>query len=35
MIRKALAEYKKEVEESSFPGPDHTFSMRKEEAEAI
>ncbi len=35
MIRQALAEYKKEVEKGSFPGPDHTFSMRKEDADAI
>ena len=35
MIRRALAEYKKEVEEGSFPGGNHTFSMRREEAEAI
>lgn len=35
LIRTALARYKKEVEDGSFPGPDHTFSMRKEEAEKI
>jgi 3-methyl-2-oxobutanoate hydroxymethyltransferase len=35
MIIEALKEYKKEVEEGVFPGQEHTFSMRKEEAERI
>jgi len=35
MVIEALKEYKKEVEEGTFPGKEHTFSMRKEEAEKI
>jgi 3-methyl-2-oxobutanoate hydroxymethyltransferase len=35
MIREALGEYKKEVEEGTFPGPEHTFSMDREEASKI
>jgi 3-methyl-2-oxobutanoate hydroxymethyltransferase len=35
MIIEALKEYKKEVEEGLFPGEEHTFTMRKEEAERI
>lgn len=35
MIREALLQYKTEVEEGTFPGPEHTFAMRPEEAEKI
>lgn len=35
MVIEALKEYKKEVEEGLFPGEEHTFSMRKEEAEKL
>jgi 3-methyl-2-oxobutanoate hydroxymethyltransferase len=35
MVIEALKEYKKEVEEGTFPGQEHTFSMRKEEAEKL
>jgi 3-methyl-2-oxobutanoate hydroxymethyltransferase len=35
LIRDALILYRKEVEEGSFPGPEHTFSMKQEEAEKI
>jgi len=35
MVIDALKEYKKEVEEGTFPGEEHTFSMRKEEAEKL
>jgi 3-methyl-2-oxobutanoate hydroxymethyltransferase len=35
MIRNALTEYKKEVEEGAFPGPEHTFAMDPEEASKI
>jgi len=35
MVIEALKEYKKEVEEGTFPGKEHTFSMRKEEAEKL
>ena len=31
MIKAALVQYKNEVEEGSFPGPEHSFSMKKEE----
>jgi 3-methyl-2-oxobutanoate hydroxymethyltransferase len=34
-IRKALSEYKKEVEEGVFPAAEHTFSMSAEEAEKL
>ena len=34
-IREALMQYKKEVEEGSFPGPEHTFAMKPEEAKKI
>ncbi len=34
-IKEALIQYKKEVEEGTFPGPEHTFSMKAEEAEKI
>jgi len=35
MIREALLHYKREVEEGTFPGPEHTFSMNVEEAGKI
>ena len=35
MIKDAMAQYKKEVEEGLFPGPDHVFKMSKEEADKI
>ena len=35
MIKEALVQYKTEVEEGSFPGAEHSFSMKKEEAEKI
>lgn len=35
MIRDALAKYKAEVEQGAFPGPEHTFAMKAEEAEKI
>ncbi len=31
-IREALVQYKREVEEGSFPGPEHSFAMKEEEA---
>lgn len=34
-IKKALVQYRKEVEEGTFPAPEHTFSMKSEEAEKI
>ena len=34
-IREALVQFKTEVEEGTFPGPEHTFSMKEEEAEKI
>ncbi|MBW1729913.1 MAG: 3-methyl-2-oxobutanoate hydroxymethyltransferase [Deltaproteobacteria bacterium] len=34
-IKEALAQFKKEVEEGTFPGPEHTFSMNPEEAKKI
>lgn len=34
-IRKALGEYKKEVEEGVFPGTEHSFAMSAEEAEKL
>ena len=34
-IKEALVQYKTEVEEGSFPGPEHSFSMKKEEVEKI
>jgi len=34
-IKKALSEYKKEVEEGVFPGPEHSFAMSAEEAEKL
>ncbi|MGD2126692.1 MAG: 3-methyl-2-oxobutanoate hydroxymethyltransferase [Desulfobacteraceae bacterium] len=35
MIKEALIQFKKEVEEGVFPGPEHSFSMKKEEAAKI
>jgi 3-methyl-2-oxobutanoate hydroxymethyltransferase len=35
LIKEALAQYKSDVEKSTFPGPEHTFSMAPEEAEKI
>jgi 3-methyl-2-oxobutanoate hydroxymethyltransferase len=35
MIKAALVQYKNEVEEGSFPGPEHSFSMKKEEIEKL
>lgn len=34
-IKEALVQYKTEVEEGTFPGPEHSFSMKKEEMEKI
>ncbi|MBW2097037.1 MAG: 3-methyl-2-oxobutanoate hydroxymethyltransferase [Deltaproteobacteria bacterium] len=34
-IRRALSEYKKEVEEGVFPGAEHSFAMSAEEAEKM
>jgi 3-methyl-2-oxobutanoate hydroxymethyltransferase len=35
MIREALLRYRTDVEEGTFPGPEHTFTMKPEEAEKI
>jgi 3-methyl-2-oxobutanoate hydroxymethyltransferase len=35
LVRDALAQYKTEVEEGTFPGPEHTFAMKPDEAEKI
>lgn len=35
MIRDALIKFKTEVEDGTFPGPEHCFSMKKDEAEKI
>jgi 3-methyl-2-oxobutanoate hydroxymethyltransferase len=35
MIKAALVQYKNEVEEGTFPGPEHSFSMKKEEIEKL
>jgi 3-methyl-2-oxobutanoate hydroxymethyltransferase len=35
MVKEALVQYKREVEEGTFPGPEHTFAMKDEEAEKI
>jgi 3-methyl-2-oxobutanoate hydroxymethyltransferase len=35
MIREALLRYKTDVEKGTFPGPEHTFTMKPEEAEKI
>jgi 3-methyl-2-oxobutanoate hydroxymethyltransferase len=34
-IKEALKQYKEDVEKGAFPGPEHSFSMKKEEAEKI
>ena len=34
-IRDALIQYKQEVENGTFPGPEHSFAMKEEEAEKI
>jgi len=34
-IKEALIQFKAEVEEGTFPGAEHTFSMKEEEAEKI
>ncbi|MBU1902741.1 MAG: 3-methyl-2-oxobutanoate hydroxymethyltransferase [Proteobacteria bacterium] len=34
-IRDALIQYREEVEKGIFPGPEHSFSMKQEEAEKI
>ena len=34
-ILEALGQYKKEVEDGSFPGPEHSFTMKPEEADKI
>jgi 3-methyl-2-oxobutanoate hydroxymethyltransferase len=34
-IREALIQYKEEVESGAFPGPEHSFAMKKGEAEKI
>jgi 3-methyl-2-oxobutanoate hydroxymethyltransferase len=34
-VKEALVQYKTEVEEGTFPGPEHTFSMKEDEAEKI
>lgn len=35
MIKAALVQYKNEVEEGTFPGPEHSFSMKKGELENL
>ena len=35
MIREALIQFKTEVENKTFPGPEHTFAMKSEEADKI
>jgi len=34
-IRDALVQFKKEVEKGTFPGPEHSFAMKAEEADKI
>jgi 3-methyl-2-oxobutanoate hydroxymethyltransferase len=34
-VREALIKYKEEVESGAFPGPEHSFAMKAEEAEKI
>jgi len=34
-IKEALIQFKREVEEGAFPGPEHTFSIKEEEANKI
>ena len=35
LIRDALGQFKREVEEGEFPGPEHSFSMKPGEAEKV
>ncbi len=35
MIKEALIAYKTEVEKGIFPGPEHSFTMKKEEVDKI
>ena len=35
MIREAIGRYKEDVETGAFPGPEHVFTMSKEEAEKL
>jgi 3-methyl-2-oxobutanoate hydroxymethyltransferase len=35
MIREAISQYKTDVETGVFPGPEHSFSMNKKEAEKL
>ena len=35
MILEALVQYKKDVVEGSFPGPEHTFGIKNEELEKL
>jgi len=35
MIREALGQYREEVEKGVFPGPEHSFVMKEEEAEKL
>jgi 3-methyl-2-oxobutanoate hydroxymethyltransferase len=34
-IKEALIQYREEVEKGTFPGPEHSFAMKEEEAEKI
>ena len=34
-IKDALVQFKEEVEKGSFPGPEHSFAMKEDEAEKI
>jgi 3-methyl-2-oxobutanoate hydroxymethyltransferase len=34
-VREALIQYKKDVESGAFPGPEHSFTMKAEEAEKL
>jgi len=34
-IREALVQFKKDVDSGAFPGPEHSFAMKKEEADKI
>ena len=34
-IKEALLQYREEVENGVFPGPEHSFAMKKEEAEKL
>ncbi len=35
LIREALTRFREEVEEGTFPGPEHTFAMKQEEAKKL